>query len=105
MYDPTVGRWLSTDPIEFEAGDTNLYRAMENAPTNLTDPSGLQVVERPPIEAPPPFAPFPRPPRRQVFRTLVTDTRASESGRARRSKPGSSSTICSGQVKISCLSI
>jgi RHS repeat-associated protein len=24
-YDPTVGRWLSTDPLGFDAGDENLY--------------------------------------------------------------------------------
>ncbi len=25
-YDPTIGRWLSEDPIGFTAGDANLYR-------------------------------------------------------------------------------
>lgn len=42
MYDPTVGRWLSRDPIGFAAGDSNLYRYVGNSPTNETDPSGLQ---------------------------------------------------------------
>lgn len=41
MYDPTVGRWLSQDPIGFQAGDPNLYRYVGNSPTNFTDPSGL----------------------------------------------------------------
>jgi hypothetical protein len=41
MYDPSIGRWLEEDPIEFEAGDSNLMRFVGNDPTNLTDPSGL----------------------------------------------------------------
>jgi uncharacterized protein RhaS with RHS repeats len=43
MYDPTVGRWLSQDPIGFKAGDPNLYRYVGNGPTNATDPSGLKI--------------------------------------------------------------
>ncbi len=41
MYDPTIGRWISEDPIGFEAADPNLYRYVGNNPTNATDPSGL----------------------------------------------------------------
>jgi len=40
-YDAKIGRWLSEDPIGFEAGDANLYRYVGNSPTNLTDPAGL----------------------------------------------------------------
>jgi len=40
-YDPTVGRWLSEDPIGFSAGDANLYRYVNNGPTYATDPRGL----------------------------------------------------------------
>jgi RHS repeat-associated protein len=40
-YDPVTGRWTSRDPLEFEAGDTNLYRYAGNNPTNASDPSGL----------------------------------------------------------------
>jgi RHS repeat-associated protein len=40
-YDARVGRFLSTDPIGFTAGDANLYRYVFNSPTNFTDPSGL----------------------------------------------------------------
>ena len=40
-YDPAVGRWLSQDPIGFDAGDGNLYRYVENAPTIEIDPTGL----------------------------------------------------------------
>jgi uncharacterized protein RhaS with RHS repeats len=45
MFDPSVGRFLSEDPIEFDAGDSNLYRYVGNSPTNRTDPSGLQKAE------------------------------------------------------------
>jgi RHS repeat-associated protein len=40
-FDPKAGRWLSTDPIGFAAGDANLYRYVSNQPTGFTDPSGL----------------------------------------------------------------
>ena len=30
-YDPVTHRWLSTDPISFDGGDTNLYRYVGNA--------------------------------------------------------------------------
>jgi RHS repeat-associated protein len=41
-YDPQIGRWISQDPIGFDAGDSNLYRYVNNGPTGRTDPSGLQ---------------------------------------------------------------
>ncbi|GIW97141.1 MAG: hypothetical protein KatS3mg111_0474 [Pirellulaceae bacterium] len=44
-YSPTLGRWLSQDPISFAAGDVNLYRYVGNGPVDATDPSGLE--ERP----------------------------------------------------------
>lgn len=44
MYDPTVGKWMEEDPIQFKAGDANLRRYVSNDPTNATDPSGLQVA-------------------------------------------------------------
>jgi RHS repeat-associated protein len=43
-YDARVGRFLSTDPIGFTAGDANLYRYVGNSPTNATDPSGLLSI-------------------------------------------------------------
>ena len=42
-YDAMSGRFLSTDPLGFSAGDSNLYRYVFNNPINLTDPLGLQV--------------------------------------------------------------
>jgi hypothetical protein len=44
MYDPTIGRWLSEDPIGFEAGDANLYRYVGNGPAIYVDPTGLFVA-------------------------------------------------------------
>jgi uncharacterized protein RhaS with RHS repeats len=42
-YDPTIGRFISEDPIAFDGGDADLYRYVGNSPTNFTDPSGLQA--------------------------------------------------------------
>jgi RHS repeat-associated protein len=42
-YDPSVGQFISQDPIGFSAGDANLYRYVGNSPTNRIDPSGLQM--------------------------------------------------------------
>jgi RHS repeat-associated protein len=39
-YDPMLGRFISEDPVGFSAGDTNLYRYVNNSPTNFTDPTG-----------------------------------------------------------------
>lgn len=45
-YDPAQGRFISQDPISFEAGDTNLYRYVGNDAVNATDPSGMvEVIE------------------------------------------------------------
>ena len=40
-YDPTVGRWLSRDPIG-EDGGINLYGYVFNSPVQKYDPLGLQ---------------------------------------------------------------
>jgi RHS repeat-associated protein len=42
-YDATTGRWISQDLMGFKAGDSNLYRYVNNDPTIATDPSGLDV--------------------------------------------------------------
>src|SRR5687767_10212994 len=45
MYDPTVGKWISEDPIGFGGDDPNLGRYVSNSPLTLVDPSGLKEVE------------------------------------------------------------
>jgi RHS repeat-associated protein len=40
-YDPEVGRWLSKDPILFDAAQPNLYVYVRNDPINSIDPTGL----------------------------------------------------------------
>jgi hypothetical protein len=52
MYDPTVGRFITEDPIGFAGRDTNLYRYVGNSPTNATDPTGL-AENGPPVPAEP----------------------------------------------------
>jgi RHS repeat-associated protein len=44
-YDPRIGRWLSEDPIGFDAGDANLYRYVGNSPPNATDPTGERTLK------------------------------------------------------------
>jgi RHS repeat-associated protein len=43
-YDPATGRWMSQDPLGFDAGDSNLYRYVNDAPTISDDPSGLARI-------------------------------------------------------------
>jgi RHS repeat-associated protein len=40
-YIPAEGRWAQRDPMGLGAGDLNIYRYVENSPTNLTDPTGF----------------------------------------------------------------
>jgi len=40
-YDPGTGRFVSQDPIGFQAGDANLYRYVGNNPVGWSDPYGL----------------------------------------------------------------
>lgn len=42
-YDPSVGRFISEDPIGFDAGDTNLYRYVFNSSPNYVDPTGNYI--------------------------------------------------------------
>ena len=40
-YNPSLGTWMSQDPIGFAGGQTNLREYVGNSPTNGTDPTGL----------------------------------------------------------------
>ncbi|MHC1727308.1 MAG: RHS repeat domain-containing protein [Syntrophobacteraceae bacterium] len=42
-YDPSVGRFISEDPIGFAGGDVNLSAYVQNDPINLIDPLGLEA--------------------------------------------------------------
>ena len=41
-YDPKTSRWLTQDPLGFDAGDSNLYRYASNRPADSYDPWGLK---------------------------------------------------------------
>ncbi|MDX2250921.1 MAG: RHS repeat-associated core domain-containing protein [Nitrospira sp.] len=41
-FDPGRGRFISEDPLEFSAGDVNLYAYVSNAPLRFSDPLGLE---------------------------------------------------------------
>jgi RHS repeat-associated protein len=43
-YDPSVGRWISEDPIGFAGGDANLARYVGNTPNSNVDPFGLETL-------------------------------------------------------------
>lgn len=51
-YDPSAGKWVTEDSVGFNAGDSNLYRYVANAPTNYFDPSGMGAALR--LPPPPP---------------------------------------------------
>jgi len=40
-YSPDWGRFISEDPVSYEAGDENLLRYASNNPITITDPTGL----------------------------------------------------------------
>jgi RHS repeat-associated protein len=74
-YLPSIGRFGAQDPLGFGAGDANLYRYVENGPTDGRDPSGQdgtwytnyldRYYANPPNLNPPrpmPPRPSPRPP-------------------------------------------
>jgi RHS repeat-associated protein len=42
-YDPSAGRFISEDPIRFEAKQTSFYPYVKNSPANYVDPSGLSA--------------------------------------------------------------
>ena len=45
FYDAATGRWISQDPLGFDAGDSNLYRYVSNSPAINSDPSGKDSLD------------------------------------------------------------
>jgi RHS repeat-associated protein len=43
-YEPTVGRWISKDPIVFFGGGENFWAYSSNDPVNNTDPGGKYTL-------------------------------------------------------------
>ncbi|MCZ0932797.1 MAG: RHS repeat-associated core domain-containing protein, partial [Oligoflexia bacterium] len=43
-YSPDLARWINEDPIEFNSGDMNLYRYVENNPLKWIDFFGLHSL-------------------------------------------------------------
>ena len=44
-YDPAIGRFVSEDPLGFDAGDANVSRLVGNGVTVRSDPSGLDWLD------------------------------------------------------------
>jgi RHS repeat-associated protein len=40
FYNPVLGRFITRDPLAFQAGDRNIYRYVGNGATNAIDPTG-----------------------------------------------------------------
>jgi len=63
-YSPRLQRFISPDPLGFDAGDINLYRYVNNQPNMETDPTGLDpfnvIIFRDPSPSPGPSS-GPRP--------------------------------------------
>ena len=49
-YDPSVGRFISEDPIGFGGGDVNLYVYVQNNPVLFIDPLGLAYRQERPLD-------------------------------------------------------
>lgn len=45
MFDPSLGRWVTLDPVDYGSGDVDLYRAFSNNPINRSDASGTLSVK------------------------------------------------------------
>jgi RHS repeat-associated protein len=45
-YSPSLGHFISEDPLKFASGDANFYVYVWNSPTNWNDPTGLRPGDR-----------------------------------------------------------
>ncbi|UCE65571.1 MAG: RHS repeat-associated core domain-containing protein [Candidatus Zixiibacteriota bacterium] len=52
-YDPLTGRFITLDPIDYFAGDVNLYRYVFNNPIQFKDGLGLRIDWIDPLSNPP----------------------------------------------------
>jgi RHS repeat-associated protein len=43
-YDPATGRWITQDPLGFDAGDSNLYRYVRNLPDDGNGSVGIAPI-------------------------------------------------------------
>ncbi|HMP02453.1 MAG TPA: RHS repeat-associated core domain-containing protein [Gemmatales bacterium] len=59
-FSPTLGRWMTNDPIGFHGWDLSLYRAFAGTPRSIRDPEGLLACQGQQVEAPQPFDPCKR---------------------------------------------
>jgi RHS repeat-associated protein len=62
MYDPSLGRFLSVDPVIADPSHSlsfNAYNYVNNRPLDFTDPSGFRAAD---VAPPPPPPPLPLPP-------------------------------------------
>jgi RHS repeat-associated protein len=57
-YSPSLGRFLSQDPKQYDAGDANFYRFVGDGPVNGIDPSGMAEPSRAQLLG---AAPYPQP--------------------------------------------
>jgi RHS repeat-associated protein len=61
-YNPTLGRFVSEDPLRFGGGDINLYAYVRNAPMSFSDPGGEERKDPDtpgnPGRPPAPYLPF-----------------------------------------------
>src|SRR5262249_42496681 len=44
-YSPILMRWIGQDPLRYNAGDSNLYRAFADSVVVFRDPLGLEVTD------------------------------------------------------------
>ena len=77
-YQPSIGRWLSVDPLGFAGGDVNLARYVGNNSPNHVDPAGTEIPIFVPEAMPLYTTPKPAPP--PPFAATITISPAGTTG-------------------------